>query len=70
MTTSERVGVSEPGMTRLAQTLNAAWKEYHALFGEPPHGTVQQFEAMIRLAPQFREYVRLYEKQREEGMTV
>lgn len=53
-----------------AEHLSEAWGKYRRLYGVPPHGTVRQLAAMLELCPQAKEAIRLFEKQREEGMTV
>lgn len=58
------------GIQRMAENLAEAWAKYQWLFGEVPHGTVEQLSALIELSPQLKEAIRLFEKQREEGMTV
>ena len=60
----------DEGSTRLAAALSRAHVKYVHLFGEEPHGTAKQFLAMLALCPEAKEYVRLYEKQREEMETV
>lgn len=66
---SEQVPVDE-GMLRLAQALSRAHVKYFQLFGIEPHGTVQQLMAMLVMCPEAKEYIRLYEKQRMEMLTV
>ena len=34
------------------ETLNIVRKKYIWLFGEPPHGTVKQFAALLELIPE------------------
>jgi hypothetical protein len=59
---------SEP-VVRLAESLSKAWVKYREFFGEEPHGTVKQLAAMIELCPEVKEYIRLFEKQREDLAT-
>ena len=33
----------------LAVALNIGWRKYSELFGEPPHGTLQQMKALVEL---------------------
>lgn len=33
----------------LANIIHVAWKRYAYLFGEPPHGTLKQMQAMVEL---------------------
>ena len=54
----------DAGMFRLSQALSRAHAKYFHLFGVEPHGTVQQLMAMLEMCPEAKEYVRLYEKQR------
>lgn len=65
----EAHGKPNEGILRLAESLNSAWRKYSELFGEPPHGTIKQLTAMLTLSPQIKEYVRLYEEQRERMLT-
>ena len=60
----------DEGMLRMAQALSRAHIKYFHLFGVEPHGTVQQLMAMLALCPEAKEYIRLYEKQRTEMLTV
>ena len=62
--------MSEDGMLRLAEALSRAHIKYFNLFEVEPHGTVRQLMAMLELCPEAKEYVRLYEKQREEILTL
>jgi hypothetical protein len=61
---------TDEGMLRLAGALNRAYIKYFHLFGVEPHGTIQQLMAMLELCPEAKEYIRLYEKQRTETLTV
>ena len=62
--------MKDEGLIRLAETLHECWVKYSETFGDVPHGTTKQLGAMLCFSPKIREYIRLYEKQREEGMTV
>jgi hypothetical protein len=62
--------MTDDGILRMAEHLAEAWTKYTWLFGVPPHGTKKQLAAMLELCPQAKEAIRLFEKQREEGMTV
>jgi hypothetical protein len=57
------------GLTRLAEVLSRAHIKYFQLFGVEPHGTVHQLAAMLEMCPEAKEYIRLYEKQREQILT-
>jgi len=61
---------TDAGMLRLANALSRAHIKYFHLFGVEPHGTIPQLMAMLEMCPEAKEYVRLYEKQREEMETV
>lgn len=61
--------MTDDGMLRLAEALSRAHAKYFHLFGVDAHGTVQQLMAVLEMCPEAKEYVRLYEKQREEMMT-
>ena len=58
------------GLLRLAEALSKAHIKYFQLFGVEPHGTVNQMAAMLELCPQAKEYIRLFEEQRERMETV
>ena len=60
----------DEGMLRLAQSLSRAHIKYFQLFGVEPHGTIKQLMAMLEMCPEAKEYIRLYEKQRTEMLTV
>ena len=60
----------DEGMLRLAQSLSRAHIKYFHLFGVEPHGTIEQLMAMLAMCPEAKEYIRLYEKQRTEMLTV
>jgi hypothetical protein len=46
------VSDKHPGPNRaLAENLAGAWAKYAAFFGEAPHGTPTQLEAMLELLP-------------------
>jgi hypothetical protein len=38
-------------MDSFAFNLSVAWGKYVGIFGEPPHGTKQQFAAMLEMLP-------------------
>jgi hypothetical protein len=67
---SKTTPIRDEGIVRMAGFLNEAWRKYQSLFGEAPHGTVNQLAAMLQLCPQAKEAIRLFEKQQEERMTV
>ena len=60
----------DEGKLRLACALQRAWNRYSDLFGANPHGSEKQLLALLELMPEAKVYVALYEKNREEGMTV
>ena len=43
-----------PRLETVAEILAEAWREYVGLFGEPPHGTVRQLEAMLELRSAYK----------------
>ena len=61
---------ADAGMLRLAEALSRAHVKYFNLFGVEPHGTLKQLMAMLEMCPEAKEYIRLYEKQRDEMLTV
>lgn len=60
---------TDTGMLRLAEALSRAHIKYFHLFGVEPHGTVKQLMAMLEMCPEAKEYIRIYEKQRETLLT-
>ena len=66
----ERGAWKDDSILRMAEHLAIAWKRYHNYFGAVPHGSVKQLAALLELCPQAKVAIRLFEKQREEGMTV
>jgi hypothetical protein len=62
--------IRDEGLQRLAEALSKAYIKYFHLFGVGPHGTVRQMMAMLEMCPEAKEYIRLYEKQRNETSTV
>jgi hypothetical protein len=61
--------MTDDGLIRLAEALNRAWSKYSEIFGTAPHGTVKQLAAMLELCPEAKEYIRLYERQRNDMLT-
>lgn len=39
--------LTEPQKRLLAKNLHTAWSKYQTIFGEPPHGTLNQLNAMV-----------------------
>ena len=67
MTTREKAGTLDEAIDEVGAAMAHAWQRYTQLFGQVPHGSCRQLAAVLRLCPEAREAIGLWNEAKKEA---